>query len=52
MPDTVTGTSREELDKLLKRVNDLDAAVNDRTRGLAERITVLEAKLAELERTQ
>jgi hypothetical protein len=55
MPDTLTGTAREfreDLDKLLKQVNDLDATVNDRTRGLAERIAVLETRLAELERAQ
>jgi uncharacterized coiled-coil protein SlyX len=54
MPDTLTGTAleiREDLDKLIKRVNDLDATVNDRTRGLAERIAILEIKIAELEKT-
>jgi TolA-binding protein len=53
MPDTLTGTAkdaREDFDKVAKRVNDLDATVNDKTQGLAQRISSLEERVAELER--
>jgi hypothetical protein len=43
---------RDDLDKLKKQVNDLDAAINGQAAGLAQRITVLETKLAEMERTK
>jgi hypothetical protein len=43
---------RVDLDKLKKQVNDLDAAINGQAAGLAQRITVLETKLAEMERTK
>jgi hypothetical protein len=53
MPDTITGSAREtreDLDKLLKRITELDVTVNDKTQGLAQRIASLESRVAELER--
>ena len=41
---------REDLDKLIKQVRDLDATVNGATQGLAQRISALETTVAELGR--
>jgi hypothetical protein len=51
MPDTPTKApeTQEELAGLTKRVSDLEVAVNGKTQGLAQRITTLENKIAELE---
>jgi hypothetical protein len=51
MPDTSAGAVqkiREDLDKLIKQVNDLDATVNGKTQGLTQRIAALETTVAEL----
>ena len=51
MPDTSNGTAkeiREDLDKLIKQVKELDATVNDTVQGLAQRVTALETRVAEL----
>jgi hypothetical protein len=53
MPDTFTGIVaeiRSDLDKLIKRVNGLDASVTGANLGLAQRIATLERKVAELEK--
>ena len=50
--DQVVKEIRVDLDKLKKQVNDLDAAINGQAAGLAQRITALETKLAEMEITK
>jgi hypothetical protein len=53
MPDNASESGhelRQDLDKLIKRVNELDVAVNGTTAGLAQKIAALEQKVAEMER--
>lgn len=50
--DVVVKQIRDDLDKFMKQVNDLDAAINGQTAGLAQRIIALETKLAEMDTTK